>query len=73
MNKSWIQIRATQALETEVMRVLRLHPLRCADAIQLASAILASDKSTSSLVFVTLDQKLQLAAEKEGFKTGQAT
>jgi len=50
--------------------LLRRHPLRAADAIQLASAIdlvTAARTNPSSLPFVTLDGDLASAARAEGF------
>jgi predicted nucleic acid-binding protein len=48
-------------------RLLRVHPLRAADALQLAAAIIAAEDDPRSLPFVTLDDRLALAAEREGF------
>jgi predicted nucleic acid-binding protein len=47
--------------------LLRVHPLRAADALQLAAAIIAADSEPRSLAFVTLDDRLARAAEREGF------
>jgi predicted nucleic acid-binding protein len=48
-------------------RLLRMHPLRAADAQQLAAAIVASENQPSTLPFVCLDDRLSEAARKEGF------
>ncbi len=48
-------------------RLLRLHPLRAADALQLAAAIIACEHQPESLPLVTLDQRLAEAARREGF------
>lgn len=58
------------ALEPVVLRALRLldlHPLRAADALQLAAALVACGERPPSLPFVTLDDRLGHAAEREGF------
>jgi predicted nucleic acid-binding protein len=44
-------------------RLLRVHELRAADALQLAAASTAAE----DLPFVTLDDRLALAAAREGF------
>jgi len=44
-----------------------VHELRAADAFQLAAARAASDGQPASLPFVTLDDRLALAARREGF------
>ena len=49
------------------MRFLRVHPLRAADALQLAAAFIAADRRPSSLDVVTLDDRLAAAARREGF------
>jgi hypothetical protein len=49
------------------IRLLRVHPLRAADAIQLAAATVAAEERPSTLGLVTLDARLGVAAEREGF------
>jgi uncharacterized protein len=49
------------------VRFLRVHPLRAADALQLAAAFVAAERRPSSLDIVTLDDQLAAAARKEGF------
>lgn len=48
-------------------RLLRVHALRAADALQLAAAIAASEADPASLKLVTLDERLAEAARREGF------
>jgi hypothetical protein len=48
--------------------VLRLHPLRAADATQLAAA-LEWGGSPPEGHFVSFDQRLNAAAQREGFVT----
>lgn len=55
------------AISTSALRALRVHPLRSADALQLAAALLACLGEPSLHTFVTLDSKLAEAAAKEGF------
>jgi predicted nucleic acid-binding protein len=49
------------------IRLLRVHPLRAADAVQLAAAVIAAEMRPTSLEFVTADRRLADAARKEGF------
>ena len=49
-------------------RFLRVHPLRAADALQLAAAFVVAENRPSSLELITLDDRLGDAARKEGFK-----
>ena len=48
-------------------RLLRVHALRAADAMQLGAALAWADGSARGLVVHTLDRRLALAAEREGF------
>ena len=48
-------------------RLLMTHPLRAADSLQLASALVFSGNQVSELPFVTLDKNLASSAGKEGF------
>jgi len=47
--------------------LLARHPLRAADAAQLAAAIVAAEGEPASLDFVCLDHNLAEAARREGF------
>jgi hypothetical protein len=49
------------------VHLLDLHDVRAAGALQLAAAWTASGEEPSRLPFVTLDQRLLIAAEREGF------
>jgi predicted nucleic acid-binding protein len=48
-------------------RLLETHPLRAADSLQLAAALLTSEENPQGFPFVTLDRRLGSAAEREGF------
>ena len=64
---SWHEVDASDALRASAVRVLRVHPLRAADALQLAAASEACERRPASLDFVTLDGRLATAARREGF------
>lgn len=63
----WHEIDPTGLVREAAGRFLRVHPLRAADALQLAAAFVASDRRPASLELVTLDERLGTAARKEGF------
>ncbi len=65
--ESWIEIEAGDEVREVARRMLRVHPLRAADALQLAAAWLAAERRPSSLPLVTLDERLRGAAAREGF------
>jgi predicted nucleic acid-binding protein len=61
------QIVVLEQVAERALRVLDLHTLRAADALQLAAALVASRERPQDLPFVTLDEHLAEAAEREGF------
>jgi predicted nucleic acid-binding protein len=67
MTRTWQEIAPSDAVRDLAARLLRVHPLRAADALQLAAAQAAADSKPESLELVTLDDRLALAARKEGF------
>jgi hypothetical protein len=44
-----------------------VHPLRAADALQLAAAFAGAEGRPASLELIALDDRLCVAARKEGF------
>jgi uncharacterized protein len=64
---SWHEIEPSDIVRESAMRFLRVHPLRAADALQLAAAFIAAERRPASLPIVTLDERLADAARKEGF------
>jgi uncharacterized protein len=67
LSSAWREVQPVAAVRTTAIRLLRVHPLRTADALQLAAAIVASEDHPATLQFVTLDERLAQAAEREGF------
>ncbi|MGE5232956.1 MAG: type II toxin-antitoxin system VapC family toxin [Acidobacteriota bacterium] len=64
---SWNEIDPTAAVRETAQRFLRVHDLRTADALQLAAAFVAAEGRPSTLEIVCLDDRLSLAAAREGF------
>lgn len=56
------------AARTVAQRVLRVHPLRAGDALQLAAALLWAGGQQHARVLHTLDDRLAAAARREGFE-----
>jgi uncharacterized protein len=65
--EAWHVVDPGDAVREAAVRFLRVHPLRTADALQLAAAFVAADRRPPSLEIVTLDERLAAAATKEGF------
>jgi len=57
-----------EAVKSQARRLLRVHPLRAADATQLGAAWEWAAGRPTSRVFHTLDVRLALAARREGFR-----
>lgn len=68
--QSWYVVQPTDRLRQVACRMLRVHPLRAADAQQLAAAMLASEMQPSTMPMYCLDHRLAIAARKEGFSVG---
>jgi predicted nucleic acid-binding protein len=49
-------------------RLLRVHVLRAADALQLGAAVAWADGTPHGLILHTFDRRLGLAAAREGFR-----
>lgn len=70
--QAWHEVDPSDPIREAAVRFLRVHPLRAADALQLAAAFIAAERRPSSLEVVTLDTHLALAARKEGFVLTEA-
>lgn len=67
LSMSWREVQPVERVRRVARRMLRVHPLRAADALQLSAAIVASEDQPATLPLVTLDDRLAQAAEREGF------
>ena len=71
--EGWHEVEAGEMVRETAKRFLRVHDLRAADALQLAAAFLASEGHPPTLDIVSLDQRLNEAAHREGFEVIDAT
>ena len=67
LRSSWNEVQPVEMVRITARRLLRVHPLRAADSLQLAAAVCAAESKPSSLNVVCLDARLTTAAQKEGF------
>ena len=67
LSAAWHEIDPNDVVRETAVRFLRVHPLRAADALQLAAAFMAAERRPASLEMFTLDDRLAAAARKEGF------
>lgn len=64
----WSEVDALEGTRDVAERLLRTHPLRCADALQLAAALVAYDNRPKGRILVVRDDVLGDAARREGFQ-----
>ena len=69
---SWHEIVPSTSVRRTAERLLRVHPLRAADSLQLAAALVAADHDPTTLDIICLDARLATAARREGFKVIEA-
>ncbi len=69
LRSSWLEILPSEEVRHRAVRLLRVHPLKAADALQLAAARVWAG-SSGSPELVTYDERLGLAARLEGFRVG---
>lgn len=65
--RAWREVEPSNDVREVARRLLRVHRLRAADALQLSAATLAAERRPASLVLVTLNDRVEAAALKEGF------
>lgn len=67
LSGNWTEARPTSMLRTLAEDALATHPLRAADALQLASALIWCGSQPRGRRFVCLDERLRTAASRSGF------
>ena len=68
LKASWYEVQPGDAVREQALRILRLHPVRAADAVQLAAALEWGGTPPEGEL-VTFDDRLREAARREGFTT----
>lgn len=63
----WSEVQPSEAVRTTAERLLATHPLRAADALQLAAALQWRGQPSRGAQVVTFDPRLRAAARAEGF------
>jgi len=66
--RAWDEVVDLFAVRSRACALLARHPLRAADAAQLAAALLLAEDDPASVCFVCLDERLAFAAEREGLR-----
>jgi predicted nucleic acid-binding protein len=67
MIRGWLPVHESPGIVPSACRLLELHPLRAADALQLAAALEACEHNPLGFALITADQRLADAARQTGF------
>jgi hypothetical protein len=67
LSTEWSEVQPSEVVRQQAERLLAIHPLRSADAFQLAAALIWAQENPHGHGMVCLDQNLREAAHKEGF------
>ena len=67
LSQSWMEMQPSDTVRSLAERLLAVHPLRAADALQLAAAILWCGQHPAGQGFVAFDERLRDAGHREGF------
>lgn len=63
----WVEIQPSEEIRQLAEKLLKPHPLRAADALQLSAALIWCNRNPRGKTFISDDGKLLEAAGKEGF------
>jgi uncharacterized protein len=64
---TWTEVQPSETLRGTADRLLAVHPLRAADAFQLAAALHWCQRQTTNKELVSFDTRLRQAGYREGF------
>jgi hypothetical protein len=67
LSASWQEVTPSVAVRSLAQRLLRVHALRAADSLQLGDVIVSSENEPALQAFVCLSERLNVAAQREGF------
>jgi uncharacterized protein len=67
LRSAWHAVEPSDEVRESAKRFLRVHDLRAADASQIAAAFFVAETRPATLALVSLDERLQAAARREGF------
>jgi uncharacterized protein len=67
LRAAWVEVLPSEEVRERAVRLLRVHSLKAADALQLAAALVWAG-TPAGAELATLDERLALAARLEGFR-----
>ena len=63
----WHEVQPDERVRSLARRLVRVHPLQAADALQLAAALVVAEHEPRRIGFTSFDARLNDAAAREGF------
>jgi uncharacterized protein len=66
LSAAWHEVEPAEDVRQTAKRLLRVHDLRTADALQIAAALFVAEGRPATLELVSLDDRLLSAARREG-------
>jgi len=73
LEEGWSEVVRYDAVRERARRLLEVHTLSAADALHLAAALVVVEERPALIEFVTFDDRLEEAAEREGFRVLSAS
>ena len=67
LRATWTEVLDVEVVRARAERIVAVHAVRAADALQLAAALIACAEQPHKVPFVGLDARLNDAARNEGF------
>jgi hypothetical protein len=67
LSDRWDEVDNLLVVREEAARILRVHPLKAGDALQLAAAVVAFDYRPRRRALLSFDETLLAAGRREGF------
>lgn len=64
---AWHEVVPSDAIRRTEERLLRVHPLRAAESLQLSAALITANHDPATLEMICFDSRLTAAARREGF------
>jgi uncharacterized protein len=68
LSSDWTEVLPGNGVREHAGRLMLRHPLRAADSLQLAAAVVWADGNPGERELVCLDRRLREAASQEGFR-----
>jgi uncharacterized protein len=67
LSSNWSEVLPSELVRQRAERLLSVHALRAADALQLAAALIWAEETPRGLDIICLDHNLREGSSKEGF------